>query len=519
MGSRCDPSGEKTRVALERERERARKALLRLNKPPPAAAAANGKKKRAVGEAAVVEDEAEEGEEEDEGEMEDDHDEPEDAAGLLGGDGGSRVDADEGPALMDSDDEAAIEDANPAPPPSAAPAATAGAKRARSGEEEEEDGPPAKRARVEAEEHLSQEAAAALAAATMEVEQREPTLDEIAADPKNWWRICLELMALERKYVAADFLKIRSNDKTRKSRFAPDIAPTLYPSEYDYLREHDPGYLCDALLIPYYDGKGERLRGNIPDGALAAAMAGDTEKEFAFESAWTMASALACANPDVTTFGFRDPNYYYPDLVPPGEGVDELPDSYFRPGAPAPKTFPHEGRYVMVVNTTYLYPEILRRAPLPYALNFPVTPILYTAPDILALVHEVPAFFSHIERSSNGLHTMSDLGQAFLNEISPEQREALMALLDEEEQRLPELTAAEVNRLGAWATARGTHIKQLLNAQVRRSFFGPLTPEAGGTIQGRPLPRPPEPKRCHDRGNAARDHVRPHHGPQGCARG
>jgi hypothetical protein len=468
--ARCDPSGEKTRVVLEKERERARKALQRLNKPPPLPAGPKGKKKRAVGEAAVVEDEAEEGEEEDEGDMEDDHDEPEDAAGLLGGDGASRKHDEDGgtPGLMDSDDEAALEDANPAPAPDPPVA-----KRARSEEaNEDEDAPPTKRARVEVEEeHLSQEAAAALAAATMEVEQREPTLDEIAADPKNWWRICLELMALERKYVAADFLKIRSNEKFRKSRFAPDIAPTLYPSEYDYLREHDPGYLCDALLIPYYDGKGERLRGTIPDGAVAAAMAGDTEKEFAFESAWTMASALACANPDVTTFAFRDPNSYYPELVPPDESVDELPDNYFRPGAPAPKSFPHEGRYVMVVNTTYLYPEILRRAPLPYPLNFPVTPVLYAAPDITSLVHEVPAFFAHVERSSNGLHTMSDLGQAFLNEITDEQREAVMALLAEERQQQPELTSTEVKRLAAWATARGTHIKQLLNAQVRLSLL------------------------------------------------
>jgi hypothetical protein len=477
--TRCDPGGEKTRIAVGRDRERVRKGIERQEtllkraqaKQKKKEDAAKNKKNKKNGAAAVVADEAEEGEPSEEEEMEQDKDEEEE-------------EEEEAPGLMDSDDEAAIPredmidllggDGRGRVPgerrddePSAAAPAT-GSKRPRASEVE---APASKRPRID---NLSQEAALAVAQdEVLRIEPPERSLEEQVADPKNWWPLCLELMELERKYVETDFLKLRANEKLRKNRFAPDVAPANYPSEFDYLRTHDPSYLCDALLLPYFGDREGKIRGNVPLDAAAAAQATDQEKEIAFETAWTVAAAFGCTRTDLTSHGFRDPGNYYPHLFAATETMEEdAPDAFFAMGAPAPTTFPHDGLYTMVVNTAYVYPEVMRRAPLPYALGDKANRDLYTVREISTLVHHYPTFFAEIERISKGSHSTSAMGHAFLQQLGEEMRQEIMAMMNEETRGHTELNEAEVNRLSLWATAREVHVRQLLSAQAAQHKAG-----------------------------------------------
>ena len=240
------------------------------------------------------------------------------------------------------------------------------------------------------------------------------TLTRSLRDPRNWLKHLLELADLERKYTAREFDLLKTNKKIREQRFGKGAAiPISWPPDYDSLLPRKGHWIYETLLRPYYDScEDRRVRRGIPLPDEAA-LATDAEMIAAFGEAWTMASALLLptAAKEKTTFAFSDPREYYPrvyaaheefgdDVAPIDVMYRRTPD-LFESGAPAPQAYPQGGRYVVRVNAAYLYPEIMRTQPFPYAMGAMIDERQYKE-TLEATVNDCPGIFVDMQRMSNG---------------------------------------------------------------------------------------------------------------------
>lgn len=327
----------------------------------------------------------------------------------------------------------------------------------------------------------------------------DETIDQrLARGPPEWQALFHEMHGLESEHVLRTWQRLKANKRQREERFGNgDGFPLAWPLEYRFLQPRDGSAWYDAVVASYYfghdhDSVPDRVRRDLLDERMALMSTAEERSALWKRAAWSMAAALHCPpqRERQTTAEFRRPSAYYQLQRPEHDDIPErMRPDFFRPGAPAPDKFPHDGRYVVRVPTNWLFPELLQHAPLPFPLgpgsSVPEASELTVSLD--DLVARDPAQWEELERAAIGTSQsdrhalLNDVYRASLGEdgdagivlpASLGHAAADELLLRERHAGTAPYAAVDVERLQTWVAYRDTTTRLRLEAVEKELRLG-----------------------------------------------
>lgn len=352
--------------------------------------------------------------------------------------------------------------------------------------------PPAKKRRIG-----EADAILAMASQLEQMDEDEPMVEDLraaATDPVTWQRYALEMLALESKYVEAEYETLRTTPTKARKLFAGSAVPLVWPHCYSFLHAVDAGHYRDHLLLPYYRELPENIRGDIPNDEVSALLLTDDQSLALYRNAWTVAAAIASGPVDAPHF--RHVASYYPGLAWATNSDDALKQigrllpALLRCGAPAPLAFPATSHAVRV-RPPFLFPELLLEQPLPFPTHQTADPADFSTP-LADLVSLNPPVFGNLRRASLGEVDDAAIYEGTFN-LLVVGRDADTAHLATRELVEPARRAREEDDrknaafLALWATKREHHIKEQLVALAKEykggRYPGLLYPDRGGNLE------------------------------------